>query len=458
MTKKLIAKTPQAENRKSTGSKINAAENHRRSRRSWAAHSVLLAALAISKPSASFAEQANILVNGDFEEPALQCGFWLPVPAGSGFITGWNVNIPSVNMFNGGCNGFPNYSDSVDLLAAGPFVHTGLQSIDMAGTFSTPGDSLFQDVPTTPGRTYTLTFYTSSNGSAKQNGLTVEWDDVPLATISTPDQGIWTVNTFTVRASFELSRLRFVDNLGGAQGSLLDTVSLVASADTEPPVVSCPPSVTVAVGSIPPAATNVAQFTAQGGSISDNQDPNPSVVSSDEVSGSCPIMVTRTYTVTDASGNATQCQQSITVQNLFADDGIVWYRPLARSLPAAAGTHPNAKATRLHVFKLGSTIPVKVRVQGCDGTDLTGNDNVIGMLQVFPVGGSQNDSTGGALPIDFNGLGGPDGLMVKSGGFLKYNLDTKTLPSDTQSFLLQVTVFDTATGESFSESLAIQAR
>jgi hypothetical protein len=436
------------------------AENRQSFRKRLAAPSLLLAALAMAAPSPSFADQPNLVVNGDFEDPAIDCGLWITVPPGSGFITGWNVNIPSVGDEHGDCDSFPGYSDSVDLLVnsgGGPYVHTLNQAIDMAGTFATPGDSLYQDIPTTPGRVYTLTFFTSSNGGPKQDGLTVEWDEVPIATLSTPVLGTWTENTFAVVATSDVTRLRFVDNLGGGAGSLLDTVSVVeqANTDTQPPVVSCPPALTVPYGSVPQAATSVADFVAQGGSISD-QDPNPSVVSSDEVSGSCPTLVTRTYTVTDASGNATQCQQLITVQNLFPTNGIIWFPPLARI--SAGDTDPSAGLTLKYSFKLGRTIPVRIHALSCDGTDVTGNANVIGQIEVFPVSGCDGVADANALLIDFNGVGGTDGVMNKVDGYLSYNLNTKTFPAGIQCYLIKATVVDVNTGESVSEFLPIQGR
>ena len=450
MNKKLDAKAFQAGSREPMN-----LMSHRRWRKFLVGSSILVAVLAISKPSPSFAGQTNLLVNGDFEEPALQCGLWISVPEGSGFITGWNVNCASTNNANGGCDSWPYYSHSVDLLfcSSGPYyAHTGHQGIDMAGTYSTPGDSIYQDVPTNPGKPYTLTFYTSSNGGPMPNGLTVEWDDVPIATISTGQPGDWAVNTFTIVASSELSRLRFVGNIGGGQGSLVDTVSLVGESDDEPPVVSCPPAITVSSGSLPPAATNVADFTAQGGSISDNQDPNPSVVSSDDVSGSCPTLVTRTYTVTDAAGNATQCQQLITVLSEFAADGILWYPPLARFDKVI-----DTEASKC-VFQRGRTIPIKIRVLGCDGTDLTRNDNIIGALEVLALGDCNDPSTARPVPIEHNGLGGDGGIMVKAGGFLRYNLNTRRLPADTHCYLLKATVIDVSTGESLSETLPIRCK
>jgi hypothetical protein len=452
MNKKLIAEALQFESRKSVNSKIN---GHKRSRRFRVGPSVLLAALAIAKPSPLLADGPNLVVNGDFEEPAIECGLWVAVPEGSGYVTAWNVCCDSINNINGGCNSFPGYTRSVDLLiypGGGLYAHTGNQSIDMAGTMGQPGDSIFQNVPTRPGRTYTLTFYTSSNGWPKENGLTVEWDDVPVAIISTPQQGEWSVNTFTVQASSDLSRLRFVDNVGGGQGSLLDTVSLVEASDQEPPVVSCPPYLTASLGSVPPAAANVADFTAQGGSIADNQDPNPSVVGSDQVSGSCPALLTRTYTVTDAAGNATQCQQLISVQNRFATDGILWFPPLRRC-DRPGHTVPG---TNVFVFKYGRTIPIKIRPVGCDGTNLTRNTNIVAALEVFGLSDCQDPST--AQPVAIDDHGHTTVVMERHGGHLKYDLHTKNLSTNIHCFLLKATVTDVTTGESLSESLPIQSR
>jgi hypothetical protein len=204
----------------------------------------------------------------------------------------------------------------------------------------------------------------------------------------------------------------------------------------------------VPIGSVPPAASNVAEFTAQGGSIADDQDSNPSVVSSDEVSGSCPVLVTRTYTVTDAAGNATQCQQLITVGNRV--DGIRWHPPLARvdKLDGACE----------FVFKRGCTIPIKIRALGCDGSNLTRNGNIIGTLEVLALSDCEDASTAYAVPIDHHGIGGAGGLMVKSDGFLRYNLNTKVLPTDAYCYLLRATITDISTGESLSETLPIRSR
>ena len=231
----------------------------------------------------------------------------------------------------------------------------------------------------------------------------------------------------------------------------------LSDADRDPPVVTCPPAISAPLDAVPPAATSAAAFIAQGGTITDNRDPSPSVSSSDSISGHCPMLITRTYTVTDADGNAATCDQLITVENLFAEDGIIWHQPLARN-GASEDTDPSAGGTLKYRFKLGSTIPIRIHAQGCGGADVTGNANVIGTVEVFGDTNCEGVVDGNTLPIDYNGVGEAGGVMDKIDGHLKYNLDTKKLPQTTECYILQVTVTDSSTGESRSEIVPLQAR
>src|SRR5207249_9158726 len=65
----------------------------------------------------------------------------------------------------------------------------------------------------------------------------------------------------------------------------------------------------------PAAATTVAQLEALGLSISDacTSDANLSVSHVDAPSGSCPLVITRTYTVRDACLNASSANDTTTV-------------------------------------------------------------------------------------------------------------------------------------------------
>jgi hypothetical protein len=227
--------------------------------------------------------------------------------------------------------------------------------------------------------------------------------------------------------------------------------------DVTPPDITCPPDVPVAFGSVPTAATDLAGFLAQGGTITDNCDPNGTISSLDAVRGYCPTVITRTYTVTDAAGNASlPCEQIITVNNLFAEDGILWLQPLARH-GASSDTDPGAGGTLKYRFKLGSTIPIKVQAQGCDG-NVSANANVGGTIVVFGDTDMDGVVDAGEMPIDYNGVGEAGGVMDKVDGKLQFNLDTKKLVQTVKCYILQVTVTDSSTGESRVETLALQAK
>ncbi|MDB6076136.1 MAG: hypothetical protein JWO89_3776, partial [Verrucomicrobiaceae bacterium] len=228
--------------------------------------------------------------------------------------------------------------------------------------------------------------------------------------------------------------------------------------DNESPVLSCPPALSVAYGAVPNAATSTSGFIAQGGHIKDNCDADPAVTSSTVTAGLCPTIVTRTYTVTDSSGNRSTCSQKITVNNLFAGDGILWHQPLARN-GGSDDSDPSAGNTLKYTFKGGSTIPVQIHALGCSN-DVTANSNVSGKVVVF--GDTDMDGVIDAgelvIPLDFNGVGGPGGVMDKIGPFLKYNLDTSKLPVTLKCYILQVTITDNSTGESRVETVPLQAK
>jgi len=140
----------------------------------------------------------------------------------------------------------------------------------------------------------------------------------------------------------------------------------------------------------------------------------------------------------------------------FAADAIIWHQPLARN-GASEDTDPSADRTVKYRFKRGSTIPIQIHALGCTA-DVTSNANVIGSVAVFGDSNCGGANDANSVPIDFNGVGGGGGVMEKVGGHLKYNLDTKTLPTTTQCYILRVTVADTSTGEGVFEDVLLQAK
>jgi hypothetical protein len=140
----------------------------------------------------------------------------------------------------------------------------------------------------------------------------------------------------------------------------------------------------------------------------------------------------------------------------FAEDAIIWHQPLARN-GASEDTDPSASRTVKYRFKRGSTIPIQIHALGCTA-DVTPNPNVIGSVAVFGDSNCAGATDANPAPIDFNGVGGGGGVMDKVGGHLKYNLDTKTLPTTTQCYILRVTVTDTSTDEEVFEEVLLQAK
>ncbi|MBN2508248.1 MAG: HYR domain-containing protein [Verrucomicrobia bacterium] len=102
---------------------------------------------------------------------------------------------------------------------------------------------------------------------------------------------------------------------GGAGGTLTITARYV---DTIRPSITCPDDVTVQCpANVPHLPVSLEQFLEQGGSAGDNWDTNLSYTSSDRPleGGPCGGTISRTHRVTDDSGNAASCVQTITVHD-----------------------------------------------------------------------------------------------------------------------------------------------
>ena len=100
-------------------------------------------------------------------------------------------------------------------------------------------------------------------------------------------------------------------------GDTLRATHRIIVDDQEPPVLNCPPDLTITDGVVPDWATDTTEFIAMGGSFSDNC----AVVSFRHVSdvsdgGSDPEIITRTYEVSDYCGNITTCTQQIEIYEI----------------------------------------------------------------------------------------------------------------------------------------------
>jgi hypothetical protein len=164
--------------------------------------------------------QANIVVNGSFEDPVVTNPIGFDVyPQGSTAITGWTVTAP-------------NAGQGVDVVNAVLFNDTGwafqgVQSIDLAGS---PGRGGVQQLlPTITGDQYVLTFALSSNsGQPITGGVSAYWNGVLLETLTSPAFGTWQQFTYNIAGGAGSNTLlSFEGNVDGVFGTLLDDVSVV---------------------------------------------------------------------------------------------------------------------------------------------------------------------------------------------------------------------------------------
>jgi hypothetical protein len=147
-----------------------------------------------------------------------------------------------------------------------------------------------------------LTFECDAVGSFGSATATDNCDPNPNVTIISRDS--------TAGACPEEYTLVLTYQATDACGNTAQCQQTITVEDTTPPVITCPSTATFecdAVGSIDPATAT------------DNCDPNPTVaiISRDSTAGACPQEYTLvlTYEATDACGNSSQCQQTITVED-----------------------------------------------------------------------------------------------------------------------------------------------
>jgi hypothetical protein len=158
-------------------------------------------------------------------------------------------------------------------------------------------------------------------------------------------------------------------------------VVLAAGTDGIAPAVNCPVDVSVECGNdTSPASTGMA-------TASDNCDPNPAITFSDSSAPGCGLteVISRTWTVTDASGNVSNCTQVITVvdstsptSSCTADitvnndpgfcEAVVNY-----SMPTGSDGCGNVTITQTSGFSSGSIFPVGTTTNAFIVTDDCGN-------------------------------------------------------------------------------------
>jgi len=178
-----------------------------------------LAAVALSLvPTTAFS--AELVTNGGFENPAVSPPCCSTVPPES--LPGWTAT-PNVNVVLG------TYSSTNGNLA-----YEGNQYLDLVGQGGT--GSIFQDLVTTAGQAYTLTFayshnlFTPSSATSASASVSVgSLFDIVMHDTGDTSNLDWHVFSGTFTAGGPTTRLTFTNLTGGVnEGVLLDGVSVAA--------------------------------------------------------------------------------------------------------------------------------------------------------------------------------------------------------------------------------------
>ncbi len=150
-----------------------------------------------------------------------------------------------------------------------------------------------------------------------------------------------------------------------ASGNSTSCDQIITVEDTTAPDITCPPDIT-----IQPSDPNDPSYTGEA-TATDNCDPSPVVGFADNVAASVAgTVIERTWTATDACGNAASCMQTITVAELVAE------------LDIKPGSCPNS-------FNPGSHGVLPVGLLGTAGFDVADVDpSSVRLSRADGVGGS----------------------------------------------------------------------
>ncbi|HEX4833607.1 MAG TPA: choice-of-anchor C family protein, partial [Trebonia sp.] len=195
----------------------------------------------VPAPLAASAADANLIVNGSFEDPSVwQASAVNEYGAGSTVMPGWAIGGNSVDLIG------QTYWAAAD----------GAQSLDLSG--GAPG-SVAQAIPTTPGATYTLTWEMAGNTNCGQavKTMNVSWDGTLAGAPSFNDSGDsgpamgWAEQQLNVTAASASSTVEFADaTLDGSQcGAALDNVSLTPAVIGVPSFTRDSPALAALAGS-----------------------------------------------------------------------------------------------------------------------------------------------------------------------------------------------------------------
>jgi hypothetical protein len=246
-----------------------------------------------------------------------------------------------------------------------------LSGTPAGGTFSGPGVSGSSFDPATAGAgSHPISYsYTDGNGCSSSTTTTIVVhplptvtlnaagpvcvDDEPITLVGSPAGGTFsgagvTGNQFDpamAGAGNHTVTYSFTDS-NGCSNSATTTIVVEVCRDTTPPVITCPPSVGVTAGA---GQCSAVLGAGEATATDDSGQVTVTGQRSDGLALDAPFPVGTTvvtWTATDAAGNSASCPQEVTVR----------YAGLA--------IEPPVNANGSSIFKLGRTVPVKLRLTG----------------------------------------------------------------------------------------------
>ncbi|MBP0018999.1 MAG: DUF642 domain-containing protein [Cyanobacteria bacterium SBLK] len=164
----------------------------------------------VASPAIAATDLTDLIVNGSFETPVIVEGSYE-----------YFKSIPGWQLFSG-------FSIELQRNFRGR-AYIGEQLLELD---SKAVSGIYQDIATTPGQTYKLTFAFSPRPNIPDNRLNVRWGNTSIAQLSKDGTGLtdtqWQVYNYEVRATDATTRLRFdnLNELSNYYGAFLDGVSL----------------------------------------------------------------------------------------------------------------------------------------------------------------------------------------------------------------------------------------
>jgi hypothetical protein len=258
------------------------------------------------------ATATNLLVNGSFEADPVSAGTLHTVVPAGWFIGGGGGAITYL------------YNNVGDTRADWPLAQAGNQFV---GLTANPGWNLNQTFHVATAGTYRISWYDNVTlgypylyrytFSLFGSSPVISFD---YSRSGSGPGGSWIPHSLDVVLAVGDYTLQFgfTSATYGAATPFWDDVRVESTTVPDLIATPPPPATVQCDGDVSLPAADTAAFLALGGSVSGGTAPVTVSFTSDVPSGSCPKIITRTYTATDVGGRTATCSQTITVNDTTA--------------------------------------------------------------------------------------------------------------------------------------------